>query len=76
MKEYFVCKLTTGEEIDFNKKAKTAERSAEDEYVVYDETGNMIGIIRADHVICFYQTNDKCEEKRTALDGNINERKC
>ncbi|MCI8409949.1 MAG: hypothetical protein HFJ09_11880 [Lachnospiraceae bacterium] len=56
MQEYFVCKLATGEEIDFNKKAKNAERHTEDEYVVYDEAGNEIGLIRAEYVIGFYKT--------------------
>lgn len=71
MKEYFVCKLTTGEEIDFNKKATAVKQGMENNYVVYDEAGNMIGIVPDTYAICFYKTTDKCEEKWTPLDGSM-----
>ena len=77
MQEYFVCRLTTGEEIDFNKRAKEVVRGAEDEYIVYDETRNTIGLVQANCACCFYKTTDKCEEKWSSLDGSmIKERKC
>lgn len=77
MKEYFVCKLTTGEEMDFNKRAKEVVRETEDEYIVYDETGNIIGLVQATYAIYFYKTTDGCKEAWVSSDkSTIKEREC